>query len=80
MQLPALGVGALLAYVLCLTELDATIVTYPPSYETVQVRIFNMVHYFRDEEVAALCLIVVGLALLPVAVFALLRRPARAAS
>ena len=56
MQLPALGVGALLAYVLCLTELDATIVTYPPSYETVQVRIFNMVHYFRDEEVAALCL------------------------
>jgi iron(III) transport system permease protein len=73
-QLPALGVGALLAYVLCLTELDATIVTYPANYETVQVRIFNMVHYFRDEEVSALCLMVVGLALVPVALFAVLRR------
>jgi iron(III) transport system permease protein len=79
-QLPALGAGALLAYVLCLTELDATIVTYPANYETVQVRIFNMVHYFRDEEVAALCLLVVGMALVPVALFALLRRPGRAAS
>jgi iron(III) transport system permease protein len=72
LQLPALGVGALLAYVLCLTELDATIVTYPPNFETVQVRIFNMVHYFRDEEVAALCLMVVGLALVPVSVCTLL--------
>jgi iron(III) transport system permease protein len=80
LQLPALGVAALLAYVLCLTELDATIVTYPPGYETVQVRIFNMVHYFRDEEVAALCLLVVGLALLPVALGALLFRRTRTAS
>jgi iron(III) transport system permease protein len=79
-QLPAVGVGALLAYVLCLTELDATIVTYPPGYETVQVRIFNMVHYFRDEEVAALCLLVVGLALVPVAVCAALFRRPRIAS
>jgi iron(III) transport system permease protein len=79
-QLPAVGTAALLAYVLCLTELDATIVTYPANYETVQVRIFNMVHYFRDEEVAALCLLVVGMALIPVALFAILRRPARAAA
>jgi iron(III) transport system permease protein len=80
LQLPALGAGALLAYVLCLTELDATIVTYPPGYETVQVRIFNMVHYFRDEEVAALCLLVVGMALVPVIFFRVLfRRPGVAA-
>jgi iron(III) transport system permease protein len=79
-QLPAVGAGALLAYVLCLTELDATIVTYPANYETVQVRIFNMVHYFRDEEVAALCLLVVGMALVPVALFAILRKPARGAT
>ena len=54
--------------------------TYPANYETVQVRIFNMVHYFRDEEVAALCLLVVGMALVPVALFAILRKPARAAA
>jgi iron(III) transport system permease protein len=78
LQLPAIGAAALLAYVLCLTELDATIVTYPPGWETVQVRIFNMVHYFRDEEVAALCLLAIFLALVPVAVFVLLRPRGRA--
>jgi iron(III) transport system permease protein len=80
LQAPALGVSALLAYVLCLTELDATIVTYPENFETVQVRIFNMVHYFRDEEVAALCLMVVGMALVPVALGALLFRRERTAA
>ena len=65
-----------LCYVLCFTELDATLMTYPPELRTVQVRIFNMVHYSRDEEVAALCLLSVAAALIPPLFFATLRRNA----
>jgi iron(III) transport system permease protein len=72
----AAGVAAL-CYVLCFTELDATLMTYPPDLRTVQVRIFNMVHYSRDEEVAALCLLSVGAALVPPLFVALLRRDGR---
>ena len=68
-----LGVAAL-CYVLCFTELDATLMTYPPELRTVQIRIFNMVHYSRDEEVAALCLLSVAAALVPPLFIAALRR------
>lgn len=68
-----LGVAAL-CYVLCFTELDATLMTYPPELRTVQIRIFNMVHYSRDEEVAALCLLSVAAALVPPLFVAALRR------
>jgi iron(III) transport system permease protein len=73
------GVAAV-AYALCFVELDATLMTYSGDLRTVQVRIFNMVHYSRDEEVAALCLLSVGAALIPPALVALLRRRREARS
>ncbi len=74
-----LAVGAVVSYVLCFTELDATILTYPPSWSTVQVRIFNMVHYSRDEEVAALCLLSIAAAIVPVVLLGLFSRRRRVA-
>ena len=63
-----------IAFTLAITELDLTLLLYPPGMETVQVRIFNMVHYARDAEVSALCLMAVAFAALPVSFYALLRR------
>jgi iron(III) transport system permease protein len=77
LQRGAIAAAAALAYVLCFTELDATLMTYPADLRTVQVRIFNMVHYSRDEEVAALCLMAAVAALLPPAIVALLGRSSK---
>jgi ABC-type Fe3+ transport system permease subunit len=60
-----LGLAWVAGMTLALVELDVTLLTYPPGMETAQVRIFNMVHYARDAEVSALCLLVTALGLLP---------------
>ena len=72
MMASTLGVAWTAAMTLALVELDTTLLTYPPGMETVQVRIFNMVHYARDAEVSALCLLATALGLLPVVIHALI--------
>ena len=73
-----LAAAALIAYVLSLTELAASLLTLRPGWQSVQVRIFNMVHYQSISEVAALCVIVILAALVPVVLARLLlsRKPA----
>jgi iron(III) transport system permease protein len=61
----AVGASALMAYVLCFTELPATLLTIRPGWQSVQLRIFNMVHYQSIGEVAALCILVVLVAAVP---------------
>jgi ABC-type Fe3+ transport system permease subunit len=46
----------------------------PQGRQSVQIRIFNMIHYRAVGEVAALCVIVIVLAALPVVLFAILGR------
>lgn len=60
--------AAVMAYVLCFTELPATLHTIRPGWQSIQMRIFNMVHFQRIEEVCALCVLVVLMAALPVLV------------
>lgn len=67
----AIAGAAVLAYVLCFTELAASLMTLRPGWQSVQVRIFNMVHYQSIGEVSALCVLVIALAALPVAVVGL---------
>ena len=69
-----IGAAAVVGYVLCFTELAATLMVLPPGWQSVQIRIFNMIHYRSVGEVAALCVIVILLAALPVVVLALLSR------
>jgi ABC-type Fe3+ transport system permease subunit len=57
-----------MAWVLAFTELAASLMTLRPGWQSVQVRIFNMVHYQSIGEVSALCVLVVCLAALPVAI------------
>jgi len=62
------------AYVLCFTELPATLMVVPAGRQSVQIRIFNMIHYRSIGEVAALSVMVIFLAALPVVLLALLGR------
>ena len=63
-----------LSWVLCFTELPATLLTLRPGWQSVQVRIFNMVHYQSIGEVAALCVLVVILTSLPVVILSMFAR------
>ncbi len=69
----ALLAAGLLVYVMAFTELSASLLLLRPSWQSVQVRIFNMVHYQRIEEVAALCVLVVVAAAAPLLLAQLLR-------
>jgi ABC-type Fe3+ transport system permease subunit len=77
---PAIGrsllVAGLFTYVFAFTELPATLLLARPRWQSVQIRIFNMVHYQSIGEVSALCLLVVLAAMLPIVLAALLL-PAR---
>jgi len=66
---PALTLAFLLVFVLTLREIDTIVLL---SSDTVMRRIYTMVHYQRDAEVAALCVILVIFEAIPFAVFALL--------
>ena len=70
----AIAGAAVMAYVLCFTELPATLHTIRPGWQSIQMRIFNMVHYQQIEEVCALCVMVVVMATLPVVVLMTLVR------
>jgi ABC-type Fe3+ transport system permease subunit len=61
---PALVGAWTMVFVLSLRELDAAILV-PAANDTVLFRVFNAVHFGRDDFVAALCLLVVFVLLLP---------------
>ena len=46
-------------------------IVQPPDWSTVQIRIFNMIHFARDEEVAALCVMLIAAVVLPALVYVL---------
>ncbi len=71
---PGVLSAMLLGFILSLGELPAAMIVNPGRFQTAQVRIFNMIHFARDEEVAALCVMVILIALIPLALFSLLSR------
>lgn len=62
-----------LVFVLCMRELDAAILV-PAANGTIMFRIYNAVHFGRDDFVAALALIVVFFVLLPGLLWSLFAR------
>lgn len=71
---PGVMSALLLGFILSIGELPAAMIVNPGRFQTAQVRIFNMIHFARDEEVAALCVIIIVMALIPLTLFALLSR------
>jgi ABC-type Fe3+ transport system permease subunit len=70
---PALVGAWTMVFVLSLRELDAAILV-PAANDTVLFRVFNAVHFGRDDFVAALCLLVVFVLLLPGILWSLFAR------
>ncbi len=63
-QLLALGY---VLYLLCLWDVETINLIVPPGGETLALRIFNLLHYGHNGEVNALCLLLLLIALLPLA-------------
>lgn len=62
-HLPALAVSFLLAFILTVGELNATVLLVPPGKATLAVSLDNLLHYGASEEASTLCLIQAGLVL-----------------
>lgn len=71
-------------YLFCLWDVETLVLIVPPGCETVSLRIFNLLHYGHNSQVNALCLLLLGLALLPLALWlvsrALVKTPRRSVS
>jgi ABC-type Fe3+ transport system permease subunit/streptogramin lyase len=52
-------------YLLCLWDVETMVLIVPPGGETLALRIFNLLHFGHNAHVNALCLTLLGLALLP---------------
>jgi len=69
---PLIGPGLLAAFAFCFAftagELGCAILLQPPGYATLPVRISSLLHFGKDELVAALCLAQAILALIPYAI------------
>ena len=56
-------------YLLCLWDVESIVIVQPPGGETLALKIFNLLHYGYAAQVNALCLTLLGLAILPLAVW-----------
>ena len=66
---PHLAGAWYLTYLLCLWDVETLTLIYPPGGETLALRIFNLLHYGHNSQVNALCLLLLGLAVAPLAVW-----------
>jgi iron(III) transport system permease protein len=64
---PGLIAGGLLVAALSAGELGGTLIVAPPGRATLAMRIYNYLHYGASENVAGLCLLLAGTALLAAA-------------
>jgi ABC-type Fe3+ transport system permease subunit len=52
-------------YLLCLWDVESIVIVQPPGTETLALKIFNLLHYGYAAQVNALCVALLGLAVLP---------------
>ena len=57
----------LILFTLAFGEAGAAILREPPGFQTAQVLLFNQMHYGRNKDVAALCLLAMAISLIPLA-------------
>jgi len=73
----SLAAAAYLVFLLCLWDVETIVLVVPPGGDTLALRIFNLLHYGYSPEVNALCVVLLGVALLPLGLWALTTRAAR---
>jgi ABC-type Fe3+ transport system permease subunit/DNA-binding beta-propeller fold protein YncE len=54
-------------FLLCLWDVESMILVVPPGGETLALRVFNLLHYGHNAQVNALCLMLLALAVAPLA-------------
>lgn len=74
---PQVAVGWYVTYLLCLWDVETLVLIVPPGEESAALRIFNLLHYGHNVQVNALCVLLLGLALLPLILWRGLQRCAR---
>lgn len=65
--------GWLVAYLFCLRDVGISMIVYPPGYDPLPVRTFTLMANGAPELIAALCMLMIGAALLPLAASGLLK-------
>lgn len=73
-----LGAVWIVTYLFCLWDVETLILIIPPGCETLALRVFNLLHYGHNAQVHALCVLLLGAALLPLAVWRVGRAALRA--
>ncbi|MCI0535826.1 MAG: 6-bladed beta-propeller [Verrucomicrobiales bacterium] len=68
---PRMAAAWYITYLLCLWDVETLVLIAPPGGETLSLRVFNLLHYGHNTQVNALCLILLGLAVAPMAVWRL---------
>ncbi len=80
--LPGSGSGIagawFVVYLLCLWDVETQILVVPPGGDTLGLMIFNLLHYGHNAQVTALCVLLGILAILPRAIWGVVRRVAGA--
>jgi ABC-type Fe3+ transport system permease subunit len=66
----------MITYLLCLWDAETVIMIQPPGGETLALRIFNLLHYGHIGQVNALCLVLLGMAVAPLVIWAAVKRAA----
>lgn len=66
---PPIAAVGYVVYLLCLWDVESLVLILPPGGETLAHRIFNLLHYGHNAQVNALCLILLGLAAAPLAIW-----------
>jgi ABC-type Fe3+ transport system permease subunit len=54
-------------YLVCLWDVETLVLIQPPGGETLALRAFNLLHYGHGSQVNAICVVLLGLAVLPLA-------------
>jgi iron(III) transport system permease protein len=67
----------IVAYVFCMRDLSIAMVVYPPGFDTLPVRILTLMANGAPSLIAALCLILIAVTLLPIAMAAIWSRHGR---
>ncbi|MEO6033705.1 MAG: ABC transporter permease subunit [Verrucomicrobiota bacterium] len=68
---PQVCVAWYVTYLFCLWDVETLVLIVPPGSETVSLRIFNLLHYGHNSQVNALCVLLLGLAILPLVIWQL---------
>ncbi len=63
-----LAAGWLIGYIFCLRDMGITMLVYPPGHDTFPVRIFTLMANGSPELIAALCVLMAGITLVPLGI------------